>query len=112
MRVLITGAGGFAGRHLCGLFASDGIGVTGLGRSDLSPAEVPPGLERYLCCDLTDERQASAAIASLRPDLVFHLAGQASVGNSWKDPGGTIRANLDTTIHLLEALRHHAPARA
>jgi len=108
MRVLITGAGGFAGRHLCGLFASDGIGVTGLGRSDLPPAEVPAGLERYLCCDLTDERQASAAIASLRPDLVFHLAGQASVGNSWKDPGGTIRANLDTTIHLLEALRHHA----
>ena len=110
MRVLITGAGGFAGRHLCALFASDGAGVTGLGRSDLPPDEFPAGLDRYLCCDLTDERQAAAAISSTRPDLVFHLAGQASVGNAWKDPAGTIRANLDTTIHLLEALRRNAPA--
>ena len=109
MRVLITGAGGFAGRHLCALFASDGIGVTGLGRRDLPPADLPPGLERYLCCDLEDQRQAAAAISAARPDLVFHLAGQASVGNSWKDPAGTIRGNLGTTIHLLEALRRHAP---
>ena len=110
MRVLITGVGGFAGRHLCALFASDGVGVTGLGRSDLPPEELPSGLERYLCCDLTDARQASAAISSIHPDLVFHLAGQASVGSAWKDPGATIKANLDTTIHLLEALRRHAPA--
>jgi GDP-4-dehydro-6-deoxy-D-mannose reductase len=110
MRVLITGAGGFAGRHLCALFVSDGLGVTGLGRSDLPPEELPPGLERYLCCDLTDARQAAAAISSIHPDLVFHLAGQASVGSAWKDPGATIKANLDTTIHLLEALRRHAPA--
>ena len=41
---------------------------------------------------------------------MFHLAGQASVGSAWKDPGATIKANLDTTIHLLEALRRHAPA--
>jgi GDP-4-dehydro-6-deoxy-D-mannose reductase len=110
MRVLITGAGGFAGRHLCALFASDGVGVTGLGRSDPPPEELPHGLERYLCCDLTDEHQAAAAICSIDPDLVFHLAGQASVGSAWKDPGATIKANLDTTIHLLEALRRHAPS--
>ena len=110
MRVLITGAGGFAGRHLCASWASDGAHVVGLGRRDLGAEELPPGLARYLCCDLGDESQATAAIVSERPDLVFHLAGQASVGDSWKDPAGTIRGNLGTTIHLLEALRRHAPA--
>ena len=109
MRVLITGAGGFAGRHLCALWASERAEITGLGRRDLSSAEFPAGLERYLCCDLEDSRQTAGAVSAERPDLVFHLAGQASVGNSWKDPGATIRGNLATTINLLEALRRHAP---
>ena len=109
MRVLITGAGGFAGRHLCALWAAEQAEVSGLGRRDLTPEEFPPGLDRYLCCDLEDPRQAAGAIAAERPDFVFHLAGQASVGNSWKDPGATIRGNLDTTINLLEGLRRHAP---
>ena len=109
MRVLITGAGGFAGRHLCALWAAERAEVSGLGRRDLSPEEIPAGLERYLCCDLEDPRQAADAVTAERPDMVFHLAGQASVGSSWKDPAATIRGNLGTTINLLEALRRHAP---
>jgi GDP-4-dehydro-6-deoxy-D-mannose reductase len=40
---------------------------------------------------------------------VFHLAAEASVARSWEDPAGAILSNLSGTLHLLEAVRRHAP---
>jgi GDP-4-dehydro-6-deoxy-D-mannose reductase len=109
MRVLITGASGFAGRHLGRFCAAQGASVTGLGRRPRDRAGVTAELESYLESDLADAAQAQAAIRSSSPDRLFHLAAEASVARSWRDPAGVIKANVASTLNLLEAARRHAP---
>jgi GDP-4-dehydro-6-deoxy-D-mannose reductase len=109
MRVLITGAMGFAGRHLVECSAGAGATTMGLGRRAVEPGETPAGLSDYLVADLLDPKQAERAVRSTAPDRVFHLAAEASVARSWEDPAGAILSNLSGTLHLLEAVRRHAP---
>jgi GDP-4-dehydro-6-deoxy-D-mannose reductase len=100
---------GFVGRHLARTCTAEGAVTIGLARHDLDEGELRDGLAEYLRCDLADRGQAQAAIASTQPDLVFHLAAEASVAASWKDPQGTIERNLATTLNLLEAVQREAP---
>ena len=104
MRVLITGATGFAGRHLAELCAAEGASVVGVGRN-------PAGgeIEPYLQCDLTDAEQARLAVRESAPERIFHLAAEASVARSWSDPAGVIGRNVATTLSVLEAARAEAP---
>ena len=104
-RVLITGVGGFTGRHLARLCAAAGDEVVGNGRSETASVEVAA----YLRGDLTDAAQAAGVVREAAPDRVFHLAAEASVARSWQDPAGTIEANMSSTLNLLEAVRGHAP---
>ena len=99
MRVLITGASGFAGRHLTTVAAEAGADVIGLGRSGGD-----------IRADLRDADATADAIREARPDRVFHLAAQASVHESWQDPRGTIDTNVTTTTNLLDAVADHAPS--
>lgn len=55
--------------------------------------------------DLTERDQLSRAVEDAAPDLVFHLAAQSSVAQSWQDPEGTILNNVLGQLHLLEVLR-------
>ena len=73
-RVLITGATGFAGRHLVAACEAAGDDVIA----------APPSSE----ADLRDPAVARALVADARPDVVFHLAARAHVGQSWEDPLG------------------------
>jgi GDP-4-dehydro-6-deoxy-D-mannose reductase len=100
---------GFAGRHLVECSAGAGATTTGLGRRPVATAETPSGLADYLVADLLDPKQAERAVRSTAPDRVFHLAAEASVARSWEDPAGAILSNLSGTLHLLEAVRRHAP---
>jgi GDP-4-dehydro-6-deoxy-D-mannose reductase len=59
--------------------------------------------------DLANAEAVRGAVAAERPEAVYHLAAQASVPASWDDPRGTLAANLDTTLNVLEAVRHEAP---
>ena len=52
------------------------------------------GLSRAVC-DLRDAEATRAAIAAARPEVVYHLAARAHVGESWRDPHGTLDDNLD-----------------
>lgn len=122
MRVLITGACGFVGRHMAALCAERDCTVVGLGRSVLAgdgslagdrslaaPGEAPP-LGDYIQADLGDASAARAAVRAAAPDRVLHLAAQASVPASWEDPRATLEGNLLSTHNLLEAVRAEAPA--
>jgi GDP-4-dehydro-6-deoxy-D-mannose reductase len=104
LRVLITGASGFAGGYLAQACASAGDEVTGISRRGTSPA----GAGRAV-----DLRDAPAVLACLRdstPEVVYHLSALSSVGRSWEDPSGTVQANVTSDTNLLEAIRLHAPS--
>ncbi len=95
MRVLITGASGFAGRHVSAAVAAAGHEPVPLG----GPHDPPPAL------DLLDPVSVRWAVAAAAPDAVIHLAGQAFVPPSIADPLATLAINATGTAHLLEAVR-------
>jgi GDP-4-dehydro-6-deoxy-D-mannose reductase len=98
VRALITGASGFAGRHLAAACQAAGDEVIGASRDT--------GV------DLLDPAQAREAIEAARPDAVYHLAALAHVGASWDSPGAFLRDNLAMALNVLEAVRAAAPGAA
>ncbi|MBP7694276.1 MAG: GDP-mannose 4,6-dehydratase [Anaerolineales bacterium] len=106
MRVLITGAGGFAGGHLAEYLRSPAGGggdVWGVDRGGSREGEYLAA-GRALTADLRDPEAVRAVIRQARPDRVYHLAGQAFVGDSWADPWATLETNLRAQINVCEAL--------
>ncbi len=107
MRVLIVGASGFVGRHLLAECLRRGDDPSATYRPGESP---PPGGDvRWLACELLEDGSLEAALAAARPEGIVHLAGQADVGRSHRDPVGTYRANAEGTVRLLAAVRAAAP---
>jgi GDP-4-dehydro-6-deoxy-D-mannose reductase len=94
-RVLITGATGFAGRHLVAACEADGDEVIA----------APPSSE----ADLREAAVARSLVRDARPDVVYHLAARAHVGESWQDPLGTFADNVAVSANVLDAVRFEAP---
>ena len=92
MKALVTGAGGFVGKHLIKHLEESGDDVFGtdiiFGGPDLSNLT-----------DLTD------LFRDVSPEVIFHLAGQADVGRSWETATETFRANAEGTLNVLTASR-------
>ena len=58
--------------------------------------------------DLLDATATRSAIAAARPEVVYHLAAHAHVGESWRDPARSLRDNVAMTLNVLEAVREEA----
>ena len=91
MRALVTGGLGFVGRHLVAHLHASGDEVEVLDRHGESGV------------DITDAGVVRAAIARAAPEAVYHLAGWADVGGSWKHPVEAFRANAEGTLNVLLA---------
>jgi GDP-4-dehydro-6-deoxy-D-mannose reductase len=91
MRAVVTGGLGFVGRHLVEHLHAAGDEVITVDRSGDDPV------------DITDAAAVHAAITGAAPDAVYHLAGWADVGASWRDPVGVLRVNAEGTLHVLRA---------
>jgi nucleoside-diphosphate-sugar epimerase len=94
-RVLITGLQGFTGRHMAAELEQNGYEVWGIGNT---LADDP----RTLQADLTDSASLLAAVQTIQPQYVIHLAGIAFVGHG--QPKAFYDINLVGTRNLLEAL--------
>src|SRR4051794_13189569 len=109
MRVLVTGVSGFVGGHLAEHLIGAGDLVVGLSTSGRWP-EALAHLKRQVRierCDLAgvDEGELEALIGRKQPEVIYHLAAQASPQASMTDPRGTWALNLGGTLNLLEAVK-------
>lgn len=99
-RVLITGAGGFVGRHLVAALREQQPDWT---------LDLPEGPGAAGGLDVADAKAVSQWIAQRRPDIVVHLAAVAAVTAAVKDPRLAWRVNLDGTLNVVLAMQAHAP---
>lgn len=109
MRVLVTGASGFLGRHLCAALTARGDDVTGLVHHD---AAHPGPLEawRYLAVDLTSRRTALNLID--RIDAVYDLAASAGgVAHQYADYWATYATNTRLNLNVLQACAENGVGR-
>ncbi len=103
-RILVTGAAGFVASHLgeiCG--DRDDIDLIGLRRPTSVTRPLPAGFVAGVEADLLDPDGLREVLAEAKPDQIIHLAGQSSVHESYRNPGGTLLANVLGTQHLLLA---------
>src|SRR6478672_946113 len=98
MRCLITGATGFAGRHLADALIAAGHHVEGLARRT---TETPFPVH---AADLAKRVGTETTLLSVQPDWVFHLAAFANVGASNKDPAAAWTGNLAASQGLYAAI--------
>ena len=104
MRAVVTGGAGFIGSHVAEALLARGDEVHVL--DDLSAGRrenVPDGATFHE----GDIRDPDAAFDEARPDVVFHLAAQASVSVSVERPELDAEVNVLGTVRVLEAARRH-----
>jgi len=102
-RALIIGGAGFVGRCLINCIKEEaGWDVYA---ADRPGAACPDGRAPLYGLDITEEKSVSDLLQTVKPDYIFHLAAQSSVGLSWKNPGLTIDVNIKGAVHVLEAAR-------
>jgi len=106
-RILVTGAAGFVGAVLTRRLLADGHVVHTLFKSTTAPwrlAGVEHDLQQHQA-DLRDEDALRKVIASIRPEVIYHLATHGAYP-SQTDADGIIQTNILGTWNLLKALSH------
>ena len=117
-RVLLTGHTGFKGGWLSHWLSILGADVYGMA---LDPLATPnlfevAGVKATLAADkrgdITELDQVKQMMTIAQPAVVFHLAAQPLVRESYADPLGTLRTNVLGTANVLEAVRSCPSVRA
>ncbi len=101
MRALVTGASGFVGRYLVDALRETGAEVLACGGPRDARSEHPR-------IDLADSRTLDGALDAFRPTVVFHLAAQTFVPESFDSPIATYETNAIGTARVAEAVRRYA----
>ena len=111
-RVFITGHTGFKGTWLCQILMDLGALVTGY---SLEPPTDPnifsiSGVEEKITSiigDIRDFEKLKSTFNQAKPEIVFHLAAQPLVRESYVDPAYTYDTNVMGTVYILECVRQN-----
>jgi GDP-4-dehydro-6-deoxy-D-mannose reductase len=107
MRILVTGATGFVGRHLVHLLLARRHEVYGTYLERESSQ--PPDRIRLFRCDVRQAGRLRSIVRRIRPQRIYHLAALSSVAESFKNVRAVYDTNFWGTFNLLEAVREAAP---
>jgi UDP-glucuronate 4-epimerase len=121
MRILVTGAAGFIGSHLCDRLVARGDQVVGLDSFDpfyaraIKQANLAglAGNPRFMLveADVRDAAALERAFAAGKPEVVVHLAALAGVRPSLLDPVRYADVNVVGTQRIVDAVRAHGARR-
>jgi CDP-glucose 4,6-dehydratase len=106
-RVLVTGHSGFKGRWLSLWLRSLGAEVVGFSRRRSEDPEV-----ESIQGNVANHGAVHAAVEAARPEVVFHMAGLATVQTGLEDPVLAFTVNTIGTANVLQAVRDTGHARA
>ncbi len=112
-KVLVTGAGGFIGSHLCEALIERGADVTAMirytSRGDWGNlehlADDKKNALKVIAGDVEDSHFVNRNVAGM--DTVFHLAALIGIPYSYVAPASYVRTNIEGTVNILEAARVH-----
>jgi UDP-glucuronate 4-epimerase len=116
-KVLVTGAAGFIGFHLCRRLLGEDMDVVGLDNLnpyyDVTLKEARLSILernsrfRFVRADLEDRKVLESIFEEQRPEVVVNLAAQAGVRYSLENPHAYVASNLVGFMNILEGCRHH-----
>jgi CDP-glucose 4,6-dehydratase len=107
-RVLLTGHTGFKGTWMAYSLARLGAKVTGLAlapETDPSLFQMLSPAVRNVTADIRDPVAVKKTVRDSAPEIVIHMAAQALVRRSYREPVETFATNVMGTAYLLEAVR-------
>lgn len=100
MKILVTGACGFVGRHVLNELAANGHEPIGMDIGQ-PPPQLPP--RQFVRGNITEGESMARIIADLNPDACLHLAGWAATSKG--SPATIMDVNLTGTLNVLEGFR-------
>lgn len=109
-RVLVTGHTGFKGTWLCKILINAGAIVTGYSlKAPTNPnlfslAEIDNKMDSIIG-DIRDLEHIKKVFKDVQPEVVFHLAAQPIVRDSYKAPHYTYETNVMGTVNVMECIR-------
>ena len=109
-KVFLTGHTGFKGSWLSRILILSGAEVTGYALEAPVEAKLFDTLHlgknmHSVIGDIRDREKLIRTMQEAQPEIVFHLAAQPIVRESYKDPVGTYETNVMGTVNILEAVR-------
>lgn len=108
MRFFITGIEGFVGHHLAGHLISAGHEVSGSYFDESAVDDLKNSCSLFRI-DLRNGVGLRQALASAKPQCLYHLAAQSSPAVSFQKPVDTFEINVIGLVNLLEEVRNTIP---
>jgi UDP-glucose 4-epimerase len=105
MKILLTGGAGFIGSYVLRAYLNAGHQVVVLDDLSTGRREAVPYTVPFYRADICDRAALAEVMQQLRPDIVNHHAGVASVRSSQRNPERILQVNVQGTANVLRAAR-------
>ncbi|PJA26733.1 MAG: GDP-mannose 4,6-dehydratase [candidate division Zixibacteria bacterium CG_4_9_14_3_um_filter_46_8] len=116
MRALVSGITGQDGYYLAKFLLEQGYEIHGIVRRNSQKTygvwdgdEQGKKLIHFYYGDVTDKTSLDSIYREVKPNMVFHLAAQSFVQESWSNPEVTYDVNIKGTLNMLNSFREYTP---